>query len=84
MFQLGDLSEECSTIWETFTLLRTLIVDPTEFLSLENKLVASTLKVDLHDKKLQALTETSNELGELVQVISAEEENQTRLASQLV
>ncbi len=33
------ITEECTTIWETFTLLRSLIMDPLKFQGLETKLI---------------------------------------------
>jgi len=76
----AGLGEECSMIWETFTLLRDLILPQDSFQTLETNLQNLTTMVSNQQSRLGTVELTKAELGELLELLSTEQEHQAQLA----
>jgi hypothetical protein len=68
------ITEDCTTVWEMLAIIRSLITDPEALQSLQNKLSDVDLRLNQHSQKLMSLTDTTNEMSELIQLLSAEQE----------
>jgi hypothetical protein len=78
---LGGISEECSTIWETFTLLQSCILDPMKFQELEDKTLSAVASVSITSSKVTDLEAAHSDLVELVQILSTEQENLSQIVT---
>jgi hypothetical protein len=78
---LGDFhTEECTTIWETFVLLKKFILEQnqTQKFSREvDQLVAGHVETT---RKLSMLEQNQSDLGELLKLLGEEQDNQARLS----
>jgi len=68
------ITEDCTTVWEMLAIIRSLITDPEALQSLQNKLSDVDLRLNQHSQKLMSLTDTTNEMSELIQLLNAEQE----------
>jgi hypothetical protein len=75
---LLSITEECSTIWEMFTMMRSLILDPAKVLDLETKVhgIVASDKNTTH--KVRDLERSQAEIVELVSLLITEQENQAK------
>jgi len=76
------IAEECTTIWETFSLLRSYILDPGAVHQLEQNLSAMESSITSMGGKVSTLEEGQKNLSELVQIISMEQDAISRALTQ--
>jgi len=69
------LNDECTTVWEMLAIVRSLITDPELFQPVEIKLTDFNSHLNQHSQKIMSLTDTSHELSELLQLLSAEQDH---------
>jgi hypothetical protein len=77
-----DTSGECTTIWEMFTILRNMILDPESFQSLVAKISTFGTSLSAVEQRVSMLTDSTNEMGELIQLLGIEQDNQSRISAQ--
>jgi hypothetical protein len=75
MYPSGMVSDECNTIWEMFAILRNMIVEPEVFKAAETKITTLSTKSDQFQQQISSLTSTTNDMSELIQLLSMEQEN---------
>jgi len=68
------VTEECTTIWEMLSIIRGLIIDPDQLQSLERKVTDFNVRINQHSQKIMTLTDSSHEMSELLQLLSAEQD----------
>ncbi len=78
---LGGISEECSMIWEMFTLLRNCILDPTKFQELEETALGAVSSASIASSKVTDLETAHGDLVELVQLLSTKQENLSQIVT---
>jgi hypothetical protein len=76
------IAEECTTVWETFSLLRSYILDPGAVHQLEQNLSAMESSITSMGGKVSTLEEGQKNLSELVQIISMEQDAISRALTQ--
>lgn len=78
-----DIADECTTIWEMFTLLRSLIIDPTQLQLLESKVTSLNNGHQSLSGKLSSMEKNTSDLAELLTLLSSEQENYARALQHL-
>jgi hypothetical protein len=73
-----DVADECTTIWEMFTLLQSLIIDPTQIQLLESKIMSLNTGHNSLSGNLSAMEKNTSDLAELLMLLSTEQENYAR------
>ena len=68
------ITEDCTTVWEMLAIIRSLITDPEAVQSLQSKFSDVDSRLNQHSQKLMTLSDTTNEMSELIQLLSVEQE----------
>jgi hypothetical protein len=73
------LSDECTTIWEMFTMMKSMLIDPSQFQQLHSTISALFTKDSYISTRLTALEQGTADLHEFTTILNSELDNHSKL-----
>lgn len=73
------LSDECTTIWEMFTMMKSMLIDPSQFQQLHSTISALSTKDSYISTRLAALEQGDADLHEFTTILNSELDNHSKL-----